>query len=147
MSDGKVKKFYSDPESQLSYNDDGEPIECIWDTPDMDGKLFYKNKTFKYMAVRLKSAVATSIEMWVQKRGLWNRVKTDALSARYISFSQLMFSKFTFSTDQTQKIISTKLRVKKVDKARFRVRNNELNEPFGLFALAFEYVENGNHKE
>ena len=146
-NNGKVKKFYSDPESQLSYNDDGEPIECIWDTPDMDGKLFYKNKTFKYMAVRLKSAVATSIEMWVQKRGLWNRVKTDALSARYISFSQLMFSKFTFSTDQTQKIISTKLRVKKVDKARFRVRNNELNEPFGIFAIAFEYVENGNHKE
>lgn len=144
--DGRVCEFYSDSDALVSYNDDGEKIEAIWETPDLDGKLFYKNKTFRYLAVRLKSAVATTLEMYVQKRGLWSFIKKDNYTARYLSFGSVVFSKFTFSSDQTQKIIPTKLRVKKVDKARFRFVNSELNEPFGLFDIALEYVENGNHK-
>lgn len=145
-TDGRVCEFYSDSDALVSYNDDGEKIEAIWETPDLDGKLFYKNKTFRYLAVRLKSAVATTLEMYVQKRGLWSFIKNDNYTARYLSFGSVVFSKFTFSSDQTQKIIPTKLRVKKVDKARFRFVNSELNEPFGLFDIALEYVENGNHK-
>jgi hypothetical protein len=145
-TDGRVCEFYSDSDALVSYNDDGEKIEAIWETPDLDGKLFYKNKTFRYLAVRLKSAVATTLEMYVQKRGLWSFIKKDNYTARYLSFGSVVFSKFTFSSDQTQKIIPTKLRVKKVDKARFRFVNSELNEPFGLFDIALEYVENGNHK-
>lgn len=145
-TDGRVCEFYSDSDALVSYNDDGEKIEAIWETPDLDGKLFYKNKTFRYLAVRLKSAVATTLEMYVQKRGLWSFIKKDNYTARYLSFGSVVFSKFTFSSDQTQKIIPTKLRVKKVDTARFRFVNSELNEPFGLFDIALEYVENGNHK-
>lgn len=145
-TDGRVCEFYNDSDALVSYNDDGEKIEAIWETPDLDGKLFYKNKTFRYLAVRLKSAVATTLEMYVQKRGLWSFIKKDNYTARYLSFGSVVFSKFTFSSDQTQKIIPTKLRVKKVDKARFRFVNSELNEPFGLFDIALEYVENGNHK-
>lgn len=145
-TDGRVCEFYSDSDALVSYNDDGEKIEAIWETPDLDGKLFYKNKTFRYLAVRMKSAVATTLEMYVQKRGLWSFIKKDNYTARYLSFGSVVFSKFTFSSDQTQKIIPTKLRVKKVDKARFRFVNSELNEPFGLFDIALEYVENGNHK-
>lgn len=145
-TDGRVCEFYSDSDALVSYNDDGEKIEAIWETPDLDGKLFYKNKTFRYLAVRLKSAVATTLEMYVQKRGLWSFIKKDNYTARYLSFDSVVFSKFTFSSDQTQKIIPTKLRVKKVDKARFRFVNSELNEPYGLFDIALEYVENGNHK-
>lgn len=145
-TDGRVCEFYSDSDALVSYNDDGEKIEAIWETPDLDGKLFYKNKTFRYLAVRLKSAVATTLEMYVQKRGLWSFIKKDNYTARYLSFGSVVFSKFTFNSDQTQKIIPTKLRVKKVDKARFRFVNSELNEPFGLFDIALEYVENGNHK-
>lgn len=145
-TDGRVCQFYSDSDALISYNDDGEKIEAIWETPDLDGKLFYKNKTFRYLAVRLKSAVATTLDIYVQKRGLWSFIKKDNYTARCFAFGNIVFSKFTFSTDETQKIIPTKLRVKKVDKARFRFVNSELNEPFGLFDIALEYVENGNHK-
>src|SRR5574344_642444 len=145
-STGNIYQFYTDSSSQESYNDNGTAITCKWETPDIDGKLFYKNKTFRYLAVRLKSAVATSIKFYVQKRGLWNEVKEDTTSARYLAFNQVDFEKFTFSTDATQKVIPCKIRVKKVDKARFRIVNDALNEPFGLFDLAFEYVESGNYK-
>lgn len=144
--DGRICRFFRDKTALQSYNDDGETIEAYWETPDLDGKLFYKNKTFRYMAVRLGKALATSVKMYVQKRGVWTFIKEDTSSARYLSFMNIIFSKFTFSSDDTQKIVSSKLRVKKVDKAMFRLKNDALNEPFGIFDLAFEFVESGNFK-
>lgn len=145
-SDGKINKFYTDKTSLSSYNDNGVAIDAIWETPDIDGKLFYKNKTFRYMAVRLDSAIATSIKIYAMKHGIWSFVKEDDSSGRYLIFSSVVFSKFSFSSDRTQKITSSKIRLKKVDKARFRLQNDKLNEPFGIFNIAFEYVEGGNFK-
>ena len=145
-TDGKICRFHTDKTALASYNDNGEPIEAIWETPDIDGNLFYKNKTLRYMAVRLDSAIATSIKIYAMKRGLWNFIKYDDAAGRYFSFSQLIFSKLSFSGDKTQKIASTKLRIKKVDKFRIRVLNDNLNEPFGIFNMAFEFVESGNFK-
>lgn len=144
--DGRICEFYTDKYALESYSDDGEPIEAIWETPDIDGKLFYKNKTLRYIALRLDSALATSVNIWVMNRGLWQFIKKDDSSGRYLSFSHLIFSKMSFSGDKTQHTISTKVRVKKVDKFRLRLTNDELDEPFGLFNIAFEYVENGNYK-
>ena len=145
-TDGKICKFHTDKTALASYNDNGDPIEAIWETPDIDGDLFYKNKTLRYMAVRLESAIATSIKIYAMKRGLWNFIKYDDAAGRYFSFSQLIFSKLSFSGDKTQKIASTKLRIKKVDKFRIRILNDNLNEPFGIFNMAFEFVESGNFK-
>lgn len=145
-SDGKVYRFYDNPDNPLDYNDNGEPIHAVWETPDLYGSLFYKNKTFRHMDVRLASAIVTSIKMYVQKRGIWSLIKEESAKTRYISFANIIFSKFTFSTDPTPKTIPTKIKVKKVDKARFRFENNMLNEPFGLFDIALEYIENGYYK-
>ena len=145
-TDGKVCKFYNDPETLNSYNDDGKEIYACWETPDLDGKLFYKNKTFRYFAVRLMKAMKTSIKLFSQKLGTWTFIKEDDVISREFDFDNLDFEIFTFSTDTSEKVIHTKVRVKKVDKARFRVENGELNEPFGLFDLALEYIESGNYK-
>jgi len=145
-ADGRICEFYTDKYALASYNDDGEPIEAVWETPDIDGKLFYKNKTLRYVALRLDSALATSVNIWVMNRGLWQFIKKDETSGRYFSFMHLVFSKLSFSGDKTQHTISTKVRVKKVDKFRLRLVNNDKDEPFGLYNIAFEYVENGNYK-
>ena len=144
--DGHVCKFYTEKYALASYNDDGDPIECIWETPDIDGKLFYKNKTLRYLAIRAEAAVATSVKIYAMNRGLWEFIKEDNIFGRYISFAQLVFSKFSFSSDQTQRICKTKLRIKKVDKFRLKFINDALNEPFGLYNIAMEFVENGNFK-
>ena len=144
--DGKVCQFYTDPESLSSYNDDGKPIYACWETPDLDGNLFYKNKTFRYFAVRLMKAMKTSIKLFSQKLGTWTFIKEDDVISKQFDFDNMDFEMFTFSTDTSEKVIHTKVRVKKVDKARFRVENGELNEPFGIFDLALEYIESGNYK-
>ena len=143
---GKVCKFYTNPDDIFSYNDDGAAIMCRWETPDFDGKLFYKNKTFRYLAVRLKQAIATSIRMSVMKRGLWTVLSTDSSTASYLSFKALVFSKLSFSSDITNRVIPLKTRVKKVDKARYRFENLNVNEPFALDKIGIEYVEKGNFK-
>lgn len=157
--DGKVCRFFNDKYSNESYNDDGEVIEAIWETPDIVGKVFFKNKTLRHIAVKLDSSISTSVNIYVMNRGLYNFVKTDGrlrelwdlvavdnTRARFLSFANLIFSRFTFSNDQTQHTLPTKVRVKKVDKFRLKLTNDQLNEPFGLFDIGFEYVENGNYK-
>lgn len=144
--DGKICRFFKDKESQESYNDDGEPIYCQWETPDIDGQLFYKNKSLRYIALRVGAAIATSVEIWVMDRGIWKFVKKDNTFGRYLSFQHLMFSKLAFSGNKTQKISRTKVRVKRVDKYRLRFVNDELNEPFSIYNIANEYTERGNYK-
>ena len=118
----------------------------MWDTPDLSGNLFYKKKTFRHFAVRLASAVATSVRISAQKRGIWTVLKEDGTAALHFDWGHLDWSRFSWSNDETPHTLSVKVRVKKVDKARFRLENDALCEPFGLEELALEYVENGNYK-
>lgn len=144
--DGRVCRFFKDKENLYSYNDDGEAIHCQWETPDIDGQLFYKNKSLRYIAVRVGAAIATSLEVWVMDRGIWKFVKKDNTFGRYFSFQYLIFSKLAFTGNKTQKVSRTKVRVKRVDKYRLRFVNNELNEPFSIYNIANEYTERGNYK-
>lgn len=144
---GKVRRFYTNPEDINSYNDDGQPIKCRWETPDFDGNIFYKNKTFRFLAVRLKEALITSIRMSVMKRGVWTVLSEESSSASYLKFSMIVFSKFSFSSDVTNRIVPLKTRIKKVDKARYRFENLNVNEPFALDKVGIEYVEKGNYKQ
>ena len=144
---GKVCKFYTNEKDIYSYSDDGAAIIARWETPDFDGKLFYKNKTFRYLAVRLQQALVTSIRISVMKRGLWTVLTTSSSSANYLAFSSIIFSKFSFSSDNTNRIVPLKTRVKKVDKARYRFENLNVNEPFALDKIGIEFVEKGNYKQ
>ena len=145
-ADGRVCRFFTDPDSLAGYNDDGAPIACHWDTPDLSGKRFYKNKTFRRVMVRLSSAVATGLTVWMQERGVWAEVGSDYTSARYFTWNQLEWSRFSWSGDQTPRLISGRVRLRRVDKARLRLENNRLNEPFGLSELAVEFAEMGDHR-
>jgi len=145
-NDGRACRFATEIESLDSYNDDGEPIYACWETPDLDGKLFYKNKTFRYFAVRMMSAIKTSVKMFSQRLGEWTFIKETTAISKIFDFNDIDFNLFTFRSDSSEKVAHAKVRVKKVDKARFRVENGNLNEPFGLFDLALEYIESGNYK-
>ena len=145
-NDGRVCMFANNVENLDSYNDDGEAIYACWETPDLDGKLFYKNKTFRYFAARLMSAMKTSVMMWSQRLGEWTFIKETTAISKIFDFNDIDFDAFSFRSDVSEKVAHAKVRVKKVDKARFRLENGKLNEPFGLFDLALEYVESGNYK-
>ena len=69
---GNVYQFYNDPDDIASYNDNGAVIYAEWETPDLAGTLFYKNKSFRYLALQMAPSVATSVTVFAMKRGIWN---------------------------------------------------------------------------
>lgn len=144
--DGKIYKFYSDEKSLQSYNDNGEPISAVWETADIDEKLFYKKKTYRYLAVRCLPEISSSIKIMAQKEGQWTEIKDDQSKLKYFSYASLQYSKLTYSTNTTQKISATKIRLKKLDHVRFKFVNDRLNEPLGINDFAVEYTQAGNVK-
>ena len=145
-STGKVCCFYTDDSALASYNDDGQAIQAWWETADLDGKLFYKNKAFRFIAVRLLSEIYSTVTLYAQRRGIWSRIKEKTFSNEVFSFSGLVFSEFTFNNDSSDPVMSSKIRVRKIDKAKFKIENSNLNQPFGIHDLAVEYVESGNYR-
>lgn len=142
-AEGKLRVFYEDAESPGSYNDDGAAIDAYWETADFDGQALYNAKTFTGVAVRLAAAVKTGVKIYAQKRGLWSSVFDAETKTRFFEWSYIDFAKLSFSTDRTPRTLWRKIKIKKVDKVRFRLQNAEVNEPFGLYAFAVMWRENG----
>ena len=92
------------------------------------------------------SVLKSTVTLYSCRRGIWSKIKTKSFSNRVFSFSGLIYSQFTFNNDASDPVMSSKMRVRKIDKARFKIENLNLNEPFGIHDLAIEYVENGNFK-
>lgn len=145
--DGRLCRFAINVDRNDSYNDDGKAIDAYWETCDFDGNTFFKTKTFTGIAVRLAAAVQTGVKVYAQKRGLWSLVFDAKDRARYFSWDYIDFAKFVFSSDETPRTLYGKVKIKKVDKVRFRLQNKELNEPFGIYAFGLEWREPGaNYK-
>ncbi len=144
-TEGKLKEFARNVDDPESYNDDGAAIDAYWETSDFDGKTFFKNKTFTSVSIRLAAAVLTGVKIYAQRRGLWSLVFDAKERARYFDWSYIDFSKFVFSADQTPRTLSGKVKIKKVDKTRFRLQNSEKNEPFGIYAFGVEWKEPGSN--
>jgi len=159
---GKIYRFFNDPDAVTSYSDDGAPIVAWWDTPEISGDSFYKNKTFRYVAVKLAAAVRTGVVILYRRKGIWSetvgedvvqqiadaweQVYDGSSQGMYFDFTALDFGKFSFSTDTTPHTFGTKIRVKKVDKIQFRFKNEVLNEPFGIYAVGTEFTVGNNYK-
>lgn len=142
---GTICRFYTNTEEPVSYSDDGRAINAYWETGDLDGKLFFHVKTFTSVSCRLASGIQTGVKIFAQKRGIWSQVFDAKNRARFLSFNFINFAKFTFRTDPTPRTVAGKIKVKKVDKVRFRLQNEALNEPFGLYAFGVEWREPGNN--
>lgn len=152
--DGYLCKFYTDSTALKSYMDfkveDGVetqvPITAVWETADISDSIFYKNKKYRYVAIKSLPELASSVEIWAQRNGLWEMIKEDYQTLRYFDFSLIDFRYFSFNVDKTAKVLSAKARLRKLDHVRFKFINRLENQPFSLNDFAVEYVQNGNHK-
>ena len=145
-TDGKVYKWYTDDKALESYNDNGEAINAVWETADISEKLFYKKKTYRYLAVRCMPEIASSLQVWAQKEGQWVELKNDTSTLKYFSYENFIYSKMTYSCNKTQRISATKIRLKKLDHVRFKFVNDLVDEPLGINDFAVEYTQAGNVK-
>ena len=149
-ADGTVCSFNTDESTPESYQDtlDGTnytPVKCQWETPDIDGKTFYSSKHFRYLACRLSAFVRTSVDAAAKCNGKWIPILADARTARYFTWEDIDWSKWTWSTDSTPKVLGRKLDMRNLDKVRFRFANHNV-EPFGIENIAVEYKETKKYR-
>ena len=145
-AEGNTFRFFDDVTAQTSYNDNGAAIPARWDTPDLSGKLFYKNKNFRRLDIVLAPAIATGVKVFAQVKGIWNEIMDGRGVATFFDFDYIDFAEMNFSTDDTPRTFGGKIKIKKVDKAAFSLRNEEKDEPFGIYKFAVEYTEGNNYK-
>jgi len=143
--EGRLMQFHRDTEDIESYTDMGEPIKARWDI-DFSGKVFYHKKTLRRVAVRLAAYANTSVSAYRMLRGVWRHLFSEMAGARFFSFSNLAFGKWTFSSDLNPKTLVKRAYVRGADALRLSFRNEEAREPFGIFQLALEFSEGGNYK-
>jgi hypothetical protein len=141
-ADGEVKQFYKDYDEPAYFNDDGDPIEAVWSTPELYGKNFYYKKRFKLLSALVGAAIVTSVQVTRVYDGETEVVIDYGTDSRYFTFSHIQFSKLTFKTDKTAYIIREKISIKPESrKVQFIFENRILNEPFALYEAAIEYTE------
>ena len=140
--DGKVRQFYTDYSLPSNFNDDGRPIKAHWSTPELSGDKFYYKKRFKLLSVMTGSAIATGLRAWAVYDGIRELLADYDSSARYLSFANVTFSKFSFRTDRTGRIFREKISIKPDDKkARFIFENDVADEPFALYDATIEFTQ------
>jgi hypothetical protein len=112
----------------------------------MDSIIFFKNKTYRFVATRVFPARVSSLKLWALKEGIWDLIKEDTGTIRYFTFSHLKFSEFTFKTDTGTQLVTSKVRIKKMDHVRFKLENDRNYQPLMIDTFGIEYTQAGNHK-
>lgn len=150
---GVLMKSYTDENSISSYSDCNKnfvytknPIHCKYVTADLDALIFFKLKTYRYFALKVFSSVASSVKIYCYRNGEWELLKEDAGTVRYFTFSQLVFSKLTFRTDLGTRLVNSKVRIKKLDHAKFMIENDVLEESLMIDEFGIEFTQSGNYK-
>ncbi len=143
---GDVYRFFSNVDSVNSYTDNGEAVSCVWDTCDICGDTFFRNKNFVSVAAKIGMFFNTGVEILAKPKG--SLYETPVYSSfekgRYFDFSRLDFNSVSFLSKGSEITICAKARIRNVPSVRFRLINNN-PEPFSLYSFGTEYVEKGNY--
>lgn len=138
-TDGSTFAFYTNAEDQNAYSDDGAAIHAAWELPDLSGHDFYKRKVYRGIGIRLSASIKTGVEVDAESGGTKRKMFDSGAEAVYMDFSHVDFGSINFSSDNTPRTFYRRLNVRRVDKVRFSLVNNNLNEPFGVYSVALEY--------
>lgn len=140
--DGRVCKLNTDVETMERYSDDGEAIPCVWATvSDDDGDpMVYKTMIKKGNAATIKPFTRSSAKICF-------RTDRDAVDYQVaygtmdiFDWEDIDFSRFTFNANDGPQEILFNAKVKKYKRLQILIRNDGLNEGFGIFAISKHFV-------
>ncbi len=144
--DGKVCRMNTDIESMARYSDDGEPITAIWAMKmDDDGDVtVLKTMIKKGNSVTIKPYTRSSAKICF-------RTDRDAADQEAMfqsvfgtmdifDWSDIDFSRFSFNSNDGPQEILFNTKVKKYKRLQIIIKNDGLDEGFGIFGATKHYV-------
>lgn len=127
--------------------DGSRAINAFWTIPDFAGGLFWQNKSIKIISVQAAPFPQNRLRVEKCIDGVWSKVTEWSAKICFFAWSGLSWANFTWSGNSTYRTLSAKARIKKFDKAGFRIVCDEIDKAFGLYAFSLEYVESGRYKK
>lgn len=144
--EGNLYCFHTDPEMMQSFSDNGSPIAARWEF-DFSGENFNLKKALQYFSIQVAPASQANCEVWVRKDNTWKKYITSRDNkATYLDFDNIDFDNFTFNTDKFPITIGKKVKVKKFDTITISIRNEDINQSFGFYEIAIDFIESGYYK-
>lgn len=149
--EGNICFFADDKEAAASYEDyckgEGKPIEAYWTVPDFSGDTFWKNKNIRAVALELAPYAQNNVRLEYKLGGGWNVLKewTDKIS--YFAWSSVNWAGFKWNGNTLPRTVTLKTKIRKFDKAGFRIVCDDIDRAFGLYGFSLEYTENGRYKK
>ena len=140
--DGRVCRFNTDIDGMARYNDDGTAIEAVWSTrSDDDGDPMVLKTLLKHgNAVTIKPYARSSAKILF-------RTDRDAVAWQaaegttdIFDWEDIDFSRFTFNANDGPSEIPFRRAVKKYKRLQILVKNDAVNEGFGVYAIVKHYA-------
>lgn len=138
--DGKLHVFKNGG-TMGDYSDNGAAIDAMWTTPLLDGGDFTREKTIskKGTAIEAKPFTRSSGEIFFTTNKSLRSIARQ-YTMDIFDWDDIDFNRFTFNTtDQPQVQIAPK-KYRKVLYFQMGVRNNAVNEGFGVLGMKITYT-------
>lgn len=146
--DGRLCRFNTDLSGMAVYNDDGQPIVAQWSTKaDDDGDfMVYKTMTKRGGGVMLKPYTRSGVHILL-------RSDNDAVGSEIgyqevdvFDWEDIDFSRFSFISNDAPRVIPFNRKKKKYLTLQIIVKNDAVNEGFGVFGIIKRYIT-GSYKK
>ena len=141
-ADGRICKFNTDVDGMGKYADDGAAIKAVWATKaDDDGDpSILKTMIKKGNCVTIKPYNRSSAQVCFRT----DRDTVDWLAAEetidIFDWEDIDFSRFAFDSNDGPREIMFRTKVKKYKRLQILIRNEKVNEGFGVFGIVKHYV-------
>ena len=136
---GKIYKF-QDQYNTSSFNDDGSAITAYWRSKllNFGTGSFYKNISELFFTIKSLSTTSAKVSVRSDINSVFEVLRT--VTQTLFQFSTLVFSTLSFSANIFPLAFNIKLKQKKTNTFQIEIRNDVLDESFGLLELNIKYL-------
>lgn len=141
-ADGRVCRFNTDVEGMARYNDDGAAIEAVWATrSDDDGDpMIRKTLLRKGNAVTIKPYTRSGAKILFRTDRDAVAWQAAAGEMDIFDWEDIDFARFTFQANDGPSEIPFGRAVKKYKRLQILVKNDAVNEGFGVYAIVKHFA-------
>lgn len=151
-SDGKICRLNTDIDTMQAYSDGGTlgedgkitgstAISAEWHTKaDDDGDFMtYKTMVKRGSGVMMKPYTRSSIQVYARTERDFGRKIREGI-ADIFSWTDIDFSRFTFNSNDAPQVLPFNSKVKKYKTLQLIMKNDAMNEAFGIFGIIKRYT-------
>ena len=141
-SDGRICRFNSDIDTMQRYADDDKAILAIWSTmADDDGDVtLLKTMIKKGNSVTIKPYTRSSAQIYFRTEQDPVEFFATGDTLDIFDWEDIDFTRFTFNSNDAPREILFNTKVKKYKRLQIIVKNDAVNEGFGIFGITKHFV-------